>query len=104
MVNIILSHSDGESDFFNTIQSCPGYLKSQNPTIHKWYCCSMKTNQRNIIIIYHECESGIEKSVPIITTIWHPEACRVMTNGDPEKQIFLSHPHTNNGFFFLLTI
>ena len=27
----------------------------------------------------------------------------MMTNGDPEGQIFLSHPHTNNGFFFLLT-
>ena len=28
----------------------------------------------------------------------------VMTNNDPEGHIFLSHPHTNNGFFFLLTI
>ena len=27
-----------------------------------------------------------------------------MTNGDLEGQIFLSYPHTNNGFFFLLTI
>ena len=27
----------------------------------------------------------------------------MMTNGDPEGQIFLSYPHTNNGFFFLLT-
>ena len=27
-----------------------------------------------------------------------------MTNADPEGQIFLSHPHTNDGFFFLLTI
>ena len=26
-----------------------------------------------------------------------------MTNGDPEGWIFLSYPHTNNGFFFLLT-
>ena len=25
-------------------------------------------------------------------------------NGDPEGLIFLSHPHTNNGLFFLLTI
>ena len=25
------------------------------------------------------------------------------TNGDPEGQIFLSHPHTNIGFIFLLT-
>ena len=28
----------------------------------------------------------------------------MMTNGDPEGRIFLSHPHTNNGLFFLLTI
>ena len=28
----------------------------------------------------------------------------MMTNGDSEEQIFLSHPHTNNGFYFLLTI
>ena len=27
----------------------------------------------------------------------------MMTNGDPEGRIFLSHPHTNNGFFSLLT-
>ena len=31
------------------------------------------------------------------------KACRVMTNGDPEGRIFLSYPHTNNEFFFLLT-
>ena len=33
---------------------------------------------------------------------WHHKACRVMTNSDREGRIFLSHPHTNNGFFFLL--
>ena len=27
----------------------------------------------------------------------------MMTNGDPEGRIFLSYPHTNIGFFFLLT-
>ena len=27
----------------------------------------------------------------------------MMTNGDPEGWIFLSYPHTNIGFFFLLT-
>ena len=25
----------------------------------------------------------------------------MMTKGDPEGQIFLAYPHTNNGFFFL---
>ena len=58
--------------------------------------------QFEIIRIYQECEGWIEKSVPRIA-IWHHEACRVMPNGDPEGQIFLSYPHTNNGFFFLLT-
>ena len=27
----------------------------------------------------------------------------MITNGDGEGRIFLSHPHTNNGFSFLLT-
>ena len=54
------------------------------------------------IRIHHECESGIEKSVMRITD-WHQEACQVMTKGDCKGLIFLSHPHTNNGFFFLLT-
>ena len=50
----------------------------------------------------HECEVGIEKSVPGITD-WYHEAFRVMTNGDGEGRIFLSHSHMKNGFFFLLT-
>ena len=37
--------------------------------------------------IYHICEGRIVKSVPRIA-VWHHEACRVMTNGDPEGQIF----------------
>ena len=52
------------------------------------------------IRICHECEGGIEKSVPRITDL-HQEACRVMTIGDCEGRIFLSHPHSNNRFFFL---
>ena len=51
------------------------------------------------IIIYHECEGRIEKSVPRIA-VWLHEAYRVMTNGDPDGQIFLLNPHTNNGFLF----
>ena len=56
-------------------------------------------NGRNIRI-HHECEGSIEISVPRIA-IWHHEACRVMTNGDPEGWIFLSYSHPKNGFFFL---
>ena len=47
------------------------------------------------------CESGIEKSIPRIT-VRHHEACKVMSNGDRERQIVLYHPHTNDRFFFLL--
>ena len=54
------------------------------------------------ITIYHKCEGRLEKSIRRIA-FWHHEACRVMTNGDLEGRIFLSYPHTNNGFFFLLT-
>ena len=55
-----------------------------------------------IIIIYHECEARIDNSIPV--TVWHSEACRVMTIIDHRGRIFLSHPHTHNGLFFLLTI
>ena len=40
----------------------------------------------DIIRVHHECEDGIEKSVPRIID-WHHEACRVMTNGDREGRI-----------------
>ena len=54
------------------------------------------------IRLYHECEGRIERSVPRIA-VWHHEACRVMTNGDPEGRIFVSYPHTKNGLLLLLT-
>ena len=41
------------------------------------------------IRIYHEYGGTIEEFVPRIA-VWHHEACRVMTNGDPEGRIFLS--------------
>ena len=52
--------------------------------------------------IYHECEGWIEKFVLRIalTTKGLPSD----ENSDPEGQIFLSHSHTNNRFFFLLII
>ena len=43
-----------------------------------------------IIRINHECEGRIEKSVPRITD-WHYQAFRVMTTGDREGRILLSH-------------
>ena len=46
--------------------------------------------------IYLEGEVGIEKSVPRIA-VWHHEACRVMTTGDHEGQIFLGHGKISNG-------
>ena len=77
------------------LSALPFHLNLKSCHIHKW---SLKYE---IIRIHHECESGIEKSVPRITE-WHHELWRVMTNGDHEGRIFLSHPHTNNEFFFLL--
>ena len=56
----------------------------------------------NNIRIYHECKGKIKKSIPRMA-VWHHEACQVMTNDDLEERIFLSYPHTNKGFFFLLT-
>ena len=50
-----------------------------------------------------ECEGAIDKYDPRIIVLLQ-EACRVMPNGDPEGRIFLSHPYTNNVFFFLLII
>ena len=35
-------------------------------------------------------------------TNWHLKATIVVPNGDIEVRIFLAHPHTNDGFFFLL--
>ena len=55
------------------------------------------------IKMYHECFCSVKLSYLRITD-WHLEACRVMTTGDPEGRIFLSHLHTNKGFFFLLII
>ena len=51
---------------------------------------------------HHECEGGIEKYILRIVD-WHHEACRVMTKGDHEGRIFLTHPHTNNVLFYLVT-
>ena len=65
-----------------------------------WYTQKLQTKVANksfIVCIRLECR--IEKSVPRIT-VWHHEACRVVTNGDPEGRIFISLPHTNYGFIF----
>ena len=67
-----------------------------------WQNSTRNEIQGNHIRIYHKCEGRIEKSVPRII-VWHHEACRMMTNGDPEGRIFLSYSHTNNELFFLLT-
>ena len=72
-------------------------------------CSESKALTMNRIPLYMNKEyknlswlNVIEKSVSRITN-WYHKACRVMTNGHHEGRIFLFHPHTNNGFFFLLT-
>ena len=66
------------------------YLKA----IMKVYVKQLKSGSCIIRVdkIYHECEDGIEKSVPRITD-WHHLACCVMTIGDSKGRILLSHPH-----------
>ena len=107
----------------HTLQPFPYYLSSKPiycklyheyeieiekpfPRITIWHheACPVMTScdPNETIKIYHECEGRIEKSAPRIA-VWHHEACLVMTNGDPEERIFLSYPHRNYGFFFLLT-
>ena len=56
----------------------------------------------NPISIFHGCVVWIEKSVTRVTDRHH-EACRVMPNSDPERQIFLSTPYTHDRYFFLHT-
>ena len=55
------------------------------------YSVTLSKNTKTIRI-YHECEGRIEKTRP------------KYRRGDPEGWTFLSRPHTNNIFFFLLTI
>ena len=55
-----------------------GGLKSVIESIDFFKVCGGHKN----ITIDHECEGRIEKSVPRIA-VWHHEACRVMTIGDP---------------------
>ena len=68
----------------------------------KFFITSWPESDNGTIRVHHESEGGIENSVPRITN-WHQEACQVVTNGDREGRIYLSHPYINNGFFFLLT-
>ena len=63
-------------------------------------CFSSETANKDI---HHECDGGIEKTVPRNTDC-HQEACPVMTNGDHGGRIFLSHPYSNNEFFFLVNM
>ena len=45
-----------------------------------------------------KCECDLKKYVCGIT-VWHHKACQVMTNGDPEGQIFLSEPQQLMDYF-----
>ena len=50
------------------------------------------------ISIFHGCMVWIEKSVTRVTDRHH-EACRLMTNSDPELQIFLSTSYIHDNPF-----
>ena len=90
---------------FTTLRSyCQAILLAITHTwsVSLWFHQNTEVLSVCIIRIHHKCEGRIEKSVTRFA-VWHHEACRVMTNSDHEGRIFLSYPHTNNGFFFLLT-
>ena len=94
-------------DNIRICHECEGRIEKSVPRITVWHheACRVMTNGdpegRSVmsresclithggdnIRICHKCEGRIEKSVPRIT-VWHHEACRVMTNGDPEGRIF----------------
>ena len=82
--------------------SCLSKYTQLYPNAESGYSCDGPEPFCENIRIHHECQGGIEKSVPMIMD-WHHEACRVMTNSDRERWIFVSHPHMNNEFFFLFT-
>ena len=61
--------------------------------IHLRNAISTKKKVCMTILIHHEFEDRIENSVSRIAD-WHHKTCRVMTNSDPDGQIFLSYrPH-----------
>ena len=106
MVNI---HSQREQDFIgyflhHKLQGGSGRdMDSKSDKFDYAYLGMLNTGavKRLYLRIYHDCEVRIKKIVPRIA-VWHHKACQVMTNCDPKGRIFLSYPHTNNGFFFLV--
>ena len=78
--------------------SCLSEYTQFYPNAELGYSCDGPEPFCKKIRIHHECEGGIEKSAPRIID-WHHKACRVITKGDCEGPIFLSHSHTNNGLF-----
>ena len=66
---------------------------------HRW-TCSWWTRKR----IHYCCEGRIEKSalqdhrLSSLGSQLSSLSCRVMTITDPVGQVFLSHPHTHDGF------
>ena len=96
-------------NFLSPLNTSDGFcLQLTSLSIH---CLSMRLVPNSYELAYifnwntrinHECEGRIDKSITRITD-WHHKACRAITNGDPEGQIFLSYHLTNNTFFFSLT-
>ena len=70
-----------------------GHRSDRHQTTTRFFKWNMFLIYNGNIRIHRDCENGIAKSVLRIA-VWHHKACRVMTNGDPEGRIFLSHPHT----------
>ena len=89
MVRFIINISAANNGSFFFVNALPTLPSSLLPS--------------DYIRVDQERGGGIEKPVRRITDCHH-KAFRVMTNGDRDGRIFLSHPYKNNsGFFFFLT-
>ena len=63
-----------------------------------WYLLVSIPDLCLLLYVYPKCKDGIQTSI-LRFIAWHHEAYRVMTNGDREGQIFLSHSHSPDRCF-----
>ena len=79
-IGAVCSGSTLFASWLNSPVMLGNYLQ-QTTSVNKIFRCIFVGALRvNIIRFHYMCYGGIEKSV--MKTVWHHEACRVMTNSD----------------------
>ena len=58
-------------------------------------------NEKNLSRVYGYM---YDREISLEISVWHREACRVMTNSDLLRRILLSHPYTRVFFLFTITL